>query len=142
MRDIAIAFGFGRESMLMLKQLEDKDPLLVVCIGEEDTMSPDAVDYFMVKAGFRYLVIDKGFQENWKVNEIRGALVTNYYTNTILQDPAFKKLKIEKLYVGRRRKDLVERYPETFDMGKPILMPKVRGVEFPLWVGKEWGHKD
>jgi hypothetical protein len=128
---VAIAFGWGRESFIMLGKYRKFKPILITCLGEKD-IDPRCSEILHKATGLRVITLrGESYNENWSFRE--GGSNCNIvsvesYSNTILKH--FKKRKpFDVLVVGRRRKDLIERDVYKF----PPDEVKVKGVEFPLW---------
>lgn len=128
---IAIAFGWGRESAIMLKHLIRKKPILICCLGEEDDIDDEVARMFADSLGLDIIIIYESFSDYFEWNEMSNMdLECTLYENTILKFFQNKEKPFDVLYVGRRKNDVEER---TGLKGLPDKAPKIKGVEFPLW---------
>lgn len=129
---IAIAFGGGKESLQLMGMLAHSKPLLITCFAPgEERKYKKRLQEMADSVGLKIIFIrDKdGFKENWEwdteIDEVK-------YDNTILRYYRNKKKPFDVLYVGRRAKDIVDRFDDVL----PEDLPKqvnVEGVKFPLW---------
>ena len=134
---IAIAFGWGRESAIMLENLLDKKPILIYCLGNETDVDEKVFRMFGKALGLKTIIIpsgDENFKDKFDFNEVWASkpyVLTNY-TNTILRYYQNKKKPFDVLYVGRKRKDISERCKIPLKC-IPEEEPQEPGVRFPLW---------
>ncbi len=128
---IALAFGLGKESTKILKKLLKKKPILITCIGKEDTICKEMIKLFGQALKLKTIIINETFKENWEWFECDGKFMNITYDNTILKYFKKRKRPFDVLYVGRKRKDLIKRgkYKDK-EVPKKI---NIKGVAFPLW---------
>lgn len=136
---IAIAFGFGKESMDMVEMFLHKKPILIFCDCERYDVDSRTFRAIGKCYGLKTIIINtkNGFQECWTASDgffKNGYDVNPYphYSNAITRYYKKHKKPFDILYVGRRRKDLKERAKHDWWWLKK-LKPKIKGVEFPLW---------
>ena len=128
---IAIAFGFGKQSFDMLEELKHKKPILIYVDCDDYDIDVRAFSYLGKLFKLRTIIIKnkKGFQEFWQSNDY------NFYpgySNTILRHYKRKK-PFDVLYVGRRKRDVLERSNQDYWWFKEMDVKKIKGVEFPCW---------
>jgi len=132
---IAIAFGFGKQSYMMLKKLLKKKPIIVTVIGEEDDLYSGTVKLFAKALGLKCIILKqkKSFHEVYEGTQCD---LNYYYYNNILVWAVKQHLcPFDVLYIGRQRSDLIKRGYFT-EENCPKIPPEVYGdikLEFPLW---------
>lgn len=138
---IAIAFGFGKESLDMLEMLEGKNPLLITVIGPDDNLDARAARIFAKGAKKKIVILNlgKSMSDSWNFDDKQKKWRESNYSNAILDFYKGKKKPFDVLYVGRTLKDIMVREPELYSQNPGLwkTKPKLKSVEFPLWRRKK-----
>jgi hypothetical protein len=135
---VAIAFGFGKESMDMLETLKRQGikPLLITCIGDDDDVDPRAVKIFGKGAGLKTKLILEpcGYKDCITVDDICDS--TAHYENTITRYYKGKRKPYDVLYVGRKKNDYLVReldfYPHVKNVERDLI-EAANNMMFPYW---------
>jgi hypothetical protein len=140
---IALAFGFGLESLWMREILrqEKKQCLLIVCKSYKDHL-PKRINVLL--KGEKYIVLRRKFEEKWEIREDYNPhrFSCTSYTNTIIEWAKQQSSRpFDILYLGRRLQDLKQ--DETFKECKDFVFSPPAELEgftlnFPYW---DWSRE-